>query len=166
MPIGYCRLGSVWKAKPSIFKARTLAAVSALICRFKNTKSLLVRAKRSAMVSTGTSIISESCSSCSWLGIFSMAEGMAYSESVGALKASTAPLRSVIVPRLACCTKVRTKRLLPSVCRRFCSTVCKCMLQPAAAAKAVAKTSKTKAIRPLVLTGFFCLTGFCRICGL
>ena len=44
---------------------RTLAAVSELICRFKNTKSLLVRARRSAMVSTGTSMISESCSSCS-----------------------------------------------------------------------------------------------------
>ena len=57
--------------------------------------------------------MADSFSNCSAVGISSIPEGMAYNDSVGALKANVAPLRSVIIPRDAGSGSVRTKRWSP-----------------------------------------------------
>ena len=57
--------------------------------------------------------MADNFSNCSSVGISSIPEGMAYNDSVGALKANVAPLRSVIIPRDAGSGSVRTKRWSP-----------------------------------------------------
>lgn len=75
-------------------------------------ETVLLRSKRSRMISDGKSIKPDNSSICSSVKLAS--EGMAYSDSAGALRASVAPFRSLMTPREAGSLSVRTKRLLPS----------------------------------------------------
>ena len=80
--------------------------------------------------------------------------------------AKAAPLRSVMVPRVAVSGSVRTKRWSPSFFKNACCSVCKYTPRPTKAINATLSPANTNTMRPLVVTGLLCLGCLGSICGL